>query len=391
MPIGTALITPLSAGPGLGHAVSMNPGFTARRLCNQQIGGHQIASVPQLVERMGAIQAQDYAGGLWAIGLRLAGSSLDDVEAAIANRSIVRTWPMRGTLHFVPAIDARWMVRLLAPRVIARSAARYRQLELDRATLQRGRRVLVRELEGGRRLTRPAAYAALASGGVSPEGQRGIHILSYLAHEGLLCLGPREGRQPTFVLLEEWVQVSRNPGRDEALATLAARYFRSHGPATLQDFAWWSGLTATEARQAVQLAGRELHVEKSGGREWLSADGDGPGEAPRRFAVLLPPWDEYLVAYRLREDAIDNRSLPPSGLWIGSPLVLVNGKVRGAWRRRLGGSGVKIAVAPWRRITQTEGEALRSAATRYGRFIGKDVEATLSAMARPRPGVRGAA
>src|SRR5262245_8621765 len=126
---------------------------------------------------MGAVQAQDHAAGLWAVGVRLPAATESDIEAAVAARTIVRTWPMRGTLHFVPAADVRWMLGLLTPRVLARSAGRYRELELDAAALSRAGRILARALRDGRRLTRGAAYAALARGGVSPEGQRGIHVI----------------------------------------------------------------------------------------------------------------------------------------------------------------------------------------------------------------------
>jgi len=153
-----------------------------------------------LVRWMGAVQAQDYMGSLWGVGLRLHGASEADVEASIAAGAIVRTWPMRGTLHYVPAEDARWMLRLLAPRVVAGAAGRYRQLGLDAAAFARSRTVLTRALRGGRRLTRGAAYETLARGGVSTEGERGIHILGRLAQEAVLCVGPRDGRQQTFAL-----------------------------------------------------------------------------------------------------------------------------------------------------------------------------------------------
>jgi hypothetical protein len=281
---------------------------------------------------------------------------------------------MRGTLHFVPARDARWMVRLLAPRVIARSAARYRALELDEAALRQSRRILIRDLEGGRRLTRPQAYAALDRGGVSPAGQRGIHILSRLAQEGLLCFGLHEGRQPTFVLLDEWLPDSRNPTPEEALGTLARRYFASHGPATLQDFAWWSGLTVKESREAFESARGSLRLEAADGREWLSAVDERPATVDRPLAALLPPWDEYLVAYRNRDDVIAPSAMPPSPYWIGSPLVLLDGRVRGSWGRAVSGASVVIEANLWGPATRAEREALATAAARYGRFTGLSVE-----------------
>ena len=177
--------------------------------------------------------------------------------------------------------------------------ARYRQLELDDGVFARAEKLLVRALEGGRSVTRPAFHRILEQGGVPTAGSRGLHILGHLAQKQLLCFGPREGKQPTFVLLDEWVPVSDTPSRDDALALLARRYFTSHGPAMEQDFAWWTGLRVRDAQQAIADAGlRAVTVE---GRRWWSGEDD---VRPSRgvTAALLPPWDEYVVAYRDRAE-----------------------------------------------------------------------------------------
>ncbi len=188
------------------------------RLSNQQILHTRFETPVEVVRWMGAVQAQDYAGGLWGVGLRMAKALESEIEDAIAARSIVRTWPMRRTLHLVPAEDVRWMLRLLASRVITGSAGRYRALGLDDAAFARSRTLLSLALAGGKRLQRQDAYAVLERGGVSPAGQRGIHILSHLAQQGLICFGPREGRQLTFVLLDEWLPTAPEPSRVECLA-----------------------------------------------------------------------------------------------------------------------------------------------------------------------------
>ncbi len=327
------------------------------RLVRQQLVEPRFAEPAALVEWMGAVQCQDYAGGLWSIGRRLRRATEAGVERAIEARAIVRTWPMRGTLHFVPAPDARWMVRLLAPRVLARSASRRRELEIDDATLRKARAVLGRALRGGGRLTRPAAYDALARGGIAPEGQRGIHVLGHLAQEGVLCFGPREGRQPTFVLLDEWLPASREPARDEALATLATRYFRSHGPATAADFAWWSGLTLKDARAAIDAGGVRDPSEPKASRT------AGPPAA-----VLLQAWDEYLVAYRDRSAADGGAGSRPAA--VGAPLVAVDGVVRGAWRRESSASKVRLHLDARPALTEPERRAIRAEAVRYGAFLG---------------------
>jgi hypothetical protein len=352
----------------------LTPPATRQRLVNQQIVRPRFETPAALVRWMGAVQAQDYGGGLWGIGLRLPGASEQEVEEAIAARTIVRTWPMRGTLHFVPPTDARWMLRLLTPRVVARSAGRYRELELDDAAFKRARRILGRALQGGRRFTRGHAYAALEQGGVSPKGQRGIHILGHLAQQGVLCLGPREGRQATFVLLDEWLPAAADPPRAHALAMLAERYFASHGPATVHDFAWWSGLVMKDAHEGIGAAGSRLAGETRDGRRWWSAAATRKA-APRKgpIAVLLPPWDEYMVGYKDRAAAGEPAAgRDPAGL-IAMPLILIDGRVRGSWKRSLATPTARVSLELWTPITKDERRALEKAATRYGAFMGRGV------------------
>jgi hypothetical protein len=347
-----------------------------RRLFSQQLASPRFTKAGELVQWMGAVQAQDLPGARWAVGLRLRSASESDIEDAVVARTIVRTWPMRGTLHYVPAGDARWMLRLLTPRVLARSAGRYRELELDAKALQRAARVLTRAM-AGRALTRAEAYEALGRGGVSPEGQRGIHVLGHLAQQGLVCLGPRRGKQPTFVLLEEWLPRSRDPSREEALATLAERYFASHGPATLHDFAWWAGLLLKDAEAAVAAAGSKVTSEVHEGRRLFSSSAArAPRTAARTLALLLPAWDEYLVAYKDRGAALA-AAAPPLGdraYAFGSPLVVIDGQARGTWRRTLAGSTARVAVTFWDPVTRDEERAVVAAARRYGRFLGLAAE-----------------
>jgi hypothetical protein len=310
---------------------------------------------------MGAVQAQDYPGSLWAVGQRLKGATERTIEDGIAGRSIVRTWPMRGTLHYVSARDVRWMLRLLTPRVLASLKWRNRQLELDAPALARARRILEKALRGGRRLTRPAAYAALQAGGVSPAGQRGIHVLGHLALEGVLCFGPKEARQPTFVLLEEWVPPAPEVPRDVAMARLAERYLASHAPASVQDFAWWSGLTVKDAQQATAEARPAAAVR--------------PKAPATPCAHLLTPWDEYLVAYRDRSAAYGPAVARKNPLAVlGNSLIVIDGRVRGAWRRSLAPATVQVRLQFWDRPTAAEREAVRRAVRRYGRFLGREIE-----------------
>ncbi len=353
------------------------------RMASQGLGARVEAADPaEVVRRLGAVQAQDYLGGLWAVALRAGAAGEADVEAALARGSIVRTWPMRGTLHLVAAEDARWMLALLAPRVVAASAARERQLGLDAAVHARGRRALAAALRGGNRLTRLETYRVLERARIRTAGQRGYHVLWRLAHEGLICFGPREGKQQTFVLLDEWLPGGRTLAGDEALAELAARYFAGHGPATLQDFAWWSGLPAAEARAALELAKPRLAEEDGRGRSlWLARSGPGTvpaaGRSPRG-AFLLPPFDELLVGYADRSDVVDSED----GATVSSllrPAVLLRDHVAGTWRRAIRDDKVVISVSRFAEPRPSDARALAAAAARYGQFLGKT-----AALARSR-------
>jgi hypothetical protein len=293
----------------------------AARLVAHRLVGEAFSDVAAVVDWFGAVQAQDYAGSLWALGLR-SNATRADVEAAIAKGTIVRTWPMRGTLHFVTAKDARWITKMLAPRVIKRAGARHRSLGLDDDTFVRAEKILSRALEGGKSLTRPEAYRTLAAAKIAPDGQRGIHILANLSMRGVLCIGPHRSKQPTFLLCDEWLPKGRALEGDEALGELARRYFTSHGPATERDFSWWTGLNLGEARRAIDIAGKIAE----------------PKPTRAKMAALLPPFDEYTVAYRDRSaiglrDGIAN---------LMSPIVIVDGKFAGTWKRS--GDAAKVDV-----------------------------------------------
>jgi hypothetical protein len=354
----------------------MSASIARARLVHQRIARPRERTVADLVRWMGAVQAQDYLGSLWAVGSRMSGTTEAEVESAVADRTIVRTWPMRGTLHYVAASDVRWMLSLLTPRVIARSAGRHRELGLDERAFARSRRALERALRGGRALTRSETYAVIERAGVSTEGQRGIHIVGYLAQQGFLCHGPRRGRQPTFVLLDEWVPASPGRPREAALAELASRYFASHGPATLHDFAWWSGLLLPDARAGIEGAGARLVKETIAGRRWWSALSPPTRSPAGPVAALLPPWDEYVVAYKDRAAALGH--LPQEDARVryavGNWLVVVEGRVVGSWRRTLTPHSVRVRVEFWTRVTPAERRAVREAAARYARFLGRRLD-----------------
>lgn len=325
---------------------------------------------------LGALQAQDYGGALWSIGLRMAGASEPDIEQAIAERAIVRTWPMRGTLHFVAANDVRWMLGLLTPRVIAGSASRYRQLDLDDTIVARSKEVFAKALQGGKQLTRDEMLQPLEQANIATVGQRGYHLLRRSAQDGLICFGPRRGKQQTFTLLDEWIPQTKPLARDEALAELARRYFTSHGPATLQDLVRWAGITTAEAKIGLEAAGKQVIQETIADRVyWMSSDGPDLSIG-MESTYLLPGFDEYLLGYGDRSavlDPADAERICPGGNGMFSPTIVIDGQVAGAWKRTFKKGAVAVEWTPFRALTSLENHALSAAAERYGAFLGMPV------------------
>jgi len=350
------------------------------RLRSQGVAAPLFGSPAEVVRGLGAVQAQDYLGSLWALGLRLPRGGQAEVERAVDAGEIVRTWPLRGTLHFVAAEDVRWMLSLLGPRTVARAAHRYRQLGLDEETFAKAGRVLVGALEGGRRLTRPELAAELNRGGIPTDGQRLIHLLNRSALEGLTCYAARRGKQFTFALLDEWAPSSRRLEGDEALAELAARYFKGHGPATLQDFVWWSGLTTADARAGLEMAGAQLLSEVYDGQTyWLATstkaarpDSTPAAKVESPAAHLLPAFDEYTVAYKDRAAVIHpsfaERADAASAVL--APAVVLDGRVVGTWKRVLKGGLVLVEMDLSFMPGKDERAALIAASRRYGEFLG---------------------
>lgn len=324
------------------------------RLVAQRLAGPKAPTPAEAVQWLTAMQAQDYAGALTSIGLRTRGRLRAEVVAALDTGAIVRSWPMRGTLHLTAAQDLSWMLRLLTPRVIKGSAARRRGLGLDEPQLERARELSIDALSGGRQLRRADLLASWDKAGLDPDGQRGVHVLRYLAMTGTLVFGPTAAGEQLVVLLDEWVRQPRDLDRDQALCELAVRYFRSHGPATALDLAAWSGLTAGDTRTAITLARPSLASLTIAGTEHLLDP-----QTPERLAaapehaegvLLLPGFDEFLLGYRDRSAQLDPAwagRIVPGGNGIFRPTVVSAGRVVGTWTRTGRGARQEIAATPF--------------------------------------------
>lgn len=341
------------------------------RLHNQLIIKKTSISPAEVVRHLGMIQAQDYLGALWAVGLRAHCSSEVSIEKALTERAIVRTWPARGTLHFVASEDVRWITQLLTPRVIAGNKGRYHQLGLDEETFVKSRLVFLVTLRGGNQLTREELFQALNAAGISTEGQRGAHMLGWNSAKGVICFGPRHGKQQSFVLLDEWLPQTKELDYDQSLSALVLCYFTSHGPATLKDFAWWSGLTKTEAKKGVEMTGEALVKSDLDGEDYWMSAGQALKEAVTDGMYLLPPFDEFLVGYTDRTAVLapEFANYVNNGGGILHPAIVMNGMVVGTWKRTIQKKSVVISPSWFTQPTQDQLHLFEIAASTYADFL----------------------
>lgn len=344
------------------------------RLQRQHILKPDFKNPEDVVKWFGAVQAQDYFGALWAVGLRMKKSSEEIIEEALERRSIVRTWPMRGTLHFVAAEDVRWMLKLLTPRVVAMHTARIkRDYDLNDNVIRKSEKIIVRTLAGNRQLTRDEMYHVLEKNKIDPGGQRGLHILWRLAQHGVVCFGSRKGKQQTFALLDEWIPAGRELSREESLAELAFRYFTSHSPATVKDFAWWSGLSVADARVGYELT-KHCFTEKiiAASSYVLPTKTDPIKRGASTF--LLPAFDEFSVGYANRHAMIDPAAKTKvTAFQLLSPIVVINGRVAGTWRRVLTKNTASLEIKSITALTTEQKQVIEKKAGHYGKFLSTKI------------------
>lgn len=342
-----------------------------QRLINQQLAQPLFTNPADLVAWFGAMQAQDYAAAKWGIGLRLPNTTDAFIEQAIANKSIIRTWALRGTLHFIAAEDIRWMLALVRHRLESICRSHYRKLELNESVFAKSQAAMIRALEGGQQLTRPELKAALSEADILTHDLRLNFLLGNAAFDGLICFGNRRGNEFTFTLLDEWLPVNQRMEHDEALANLTSRYFTSHGPATLHDFVWWSGLTVTEAKEGLDLAKSTLFSELINGQTyWMNSSALTYRVPP--MVHLLPSFDEYLVAYKDRTaplGPLEFSQIVSAGNGIFSPVIVVNGRVVGTWKRTLKKETVSIETRLFFTLSEEQHQAVSLASQRYRSFL----------------------
>ena len=351
--------------------------ITRLRLHNQRLSTTRFTNPTDVVGWLGAVQSQDYAGAKWALGQRIMNATDAAIEQAFNEGKILRTHVMRPTWHFVRPEDIRWMLALTAPRVNALSATYYRKLELDAATFRHSNALLTKNLQGGKQLTRAELTSMLQKNGiVSDDLLRFTYLIVCAELDGIVCSGARRGKQFTYALLDERAPHTRILERDEALAGLARRYFISHGPATLQDFVWWSGLTMADARKGLDSIKPQLINEAENGQTYWFAE-SAPTKAPSPAVCLLPDYDEYTVGYTDRSAIFDvshTNKLDSRGSELAQYTIILDGLIAGTWKRIIKKSQVVIELVPFRDLTKVENRAIADAAERYGKFLGLSVQ-----------------
>jgi hypothetical protein len=339
----------------------------------QRIHPAASGTTTETVRHLLALQAQDFANGLWAVGIRTRGATRSDVLAALARGEVVRTLPMRGTLHFVASEDLRWMLSLTSRRTLQSTKTRFETLGLDAATLERSAALVLRELAGGQ-MGRDEFMKLLAGNGISPEGQRGYHVIFYLCQQSLVCWGPPSGTQQALVLVDDWIPARSLPTRDVALQQFARRYFASHGPATERDFAWWAKLTLTDARAAMAACADALtELTHEGSSYWIASSELEAASGIRATGgvTVLPGFDEYLLGYQDRSLPLPtqhaNRIVPGNnGIFL--PMITAKGRVVGTWRRAAKSRAGAIEPEHFDSATEAEHAGFTRAAKGYSRF-----------------------
>lgn len=343
------------------------------RLLSQQLSNPKFLQPKELVSWMGAMQAQDYAMVKWAVGMRMKSPSLKMVEAALHKGEILRIHVMRPTWHLVAAEDIRWMLKLSAQRIKAAndSYAKGHGLKITAEGFGKSNDRLEKILCGNKSLTKQEIAEEFEHAGLPSDQYHMTRFLARAETESILCSGDYRGKSHTYALLEERVPPVPDLTKEEALARLARSYFRSHAPATLQDFIWWSGLPTTEARLAVYQIESELTAEECNNQTWYVHSSCRIRGNTSGNLHLVPPYDEYIVGYKDRTDVLPKEHYPKAftnnGLFY--PVIAHEGQIVGNWDRTKKKKGSQPQHSFFRTETTIDEQLLNEAKNRYLHFL----------------------
>lgn len=346
------------------------------RLISQQVAIQEFKTAKNLVSWMCAVQAQDFNMAKWAIGLRLSDATEKMVESAIDNGEVIRTHLLRPTWHIVASDDIYWLLELTASKIKASMKGRDRELGITEMTYGKSNAVIENMLSGGNHLSREEIVTELIRYGVPADNNRAAHLLVRAELEGIICSGKMKANKVTYALLPERVQKSRALNREEALAELAYRYFRSRCPASLQDFVWWSGLTAGESKRALEMIKSDFVSEKTGDQTyWFPGSFTYP-PTYRSNCYLLPAFDEFIISYRDRSASLplENHIKAVSNNGIFRPLIVENGKITGTWKRTLKKDKVLMETEFFNPVKKISGNEITKRSEAYGHFLKREIE-----------------
>jgi hypothetical protein len=340
------------------------------RLHNQLLIHRPFNKPGEVVSWFGAVQSQDFDGSKWAIGQRMEGSTEAMVQEAFNKGEIIRTHVMRPTWHFVSPSDIKWLLALTASRVNAACATTFRQVELNDKIFKSTNSIITKALQKGP-LDRNELKIILQQKKIRTDDIRMICILMRAEIDGLICSGPRQANQFTYMLLDDRITSSITFNKEEALAELTKRYFSSHGPATIKDFAWWSGLTNADAKKGIELIKSSLHNETTEAETLWFASSLPEIKQFKPDIHFLPAFDEYTVAYKNRHNIVHKTFAPQNSIEILSPVILQKGRVIGKWRRVINKKEVQIETIPFISLSQSANKNIHAAAKAFAKFIGK--------------------
>jgi len=350
------------------------------RLYNQQIIGSKFRTPKEIVGWMGAMQAQDFSMSKWAVGVRLAGATDQTIASAIDNGEIMRTHLMRPTWHLTSSDDIYWMLELTTPQIKGVMKFRDKVLELDPAIYEKTNFIIGNALQGGKHLSREELTLELEMANIPTDYNKVSHFLMRAEIDELVCSGKTINHKSTFALLSERVPQVKRFSREESASKLALSYFLSHGPATLHDFIWWSGLPITLSRQALESIKSKLVSEKIGNQTFWFSDSLSIPLPDKNSVFLLPAYDEFTISYRDRTASLDlemhTKAISSNGIF--RPIVVINGVVAGLWRKTTQKDKIRVEVNLFLPVSNVLKALIEEASLQYGNYLNKKTELIIS-------------
>jgi hypothetical protein len=346
------------------------------RLVSQMIAAPELKSVKDIVSWMGVIQAQDYSMAKWAIGVRMSDPSEKRIESSLDKGEILRIHVLRPTWHFISADDIYWMLHLSAQKIKSSLRSRHKELELTESVITKTSGIIEKSLSNGLSLTRDELATEFQNAKIKTDANRLSHLLLRAEMDGIVCSGPKKNNKQTYSLLSERIPHKNDLSRDESLAALAKRYFLSRCPATLEDFVWWSNLSITDARKAIDFVRSYFFPETIGSSKyWLpnsfSAAGSGTNSVH-----LLPAFDEFLISYKDRSISLSlvhhKKTVTDNGIFY--PPVVLNGQVAGLWKRTIQKNRVIVNMNSFQSFNKSTRSLIDSKIHVFGEFLNKETE-----------------